>query len=250
MCCMATPTQGQTRITLVLFDGTCRRFQSVPIADSDPVETNAITSERMKATAKTLRRRARKKPACPSVISIQTNQGPGNRRWVTADLVDVIDGGCGLVSMTLLRSGSTVVVRGKLAEGHTADQLRAAVRWCIGKPDGTFRAGLQFLDGHSAFRPDPDYYEVLQLSPNADAETISRVYRILAARFHPDNTETGNSEKFIQLCEAHQILSDSDKRASYDVRHQAASSPAAEAKAPSPVGALRGWNAALGHPSL
>jgi curved DNA-binding protein CbpA len=32
-----------------------------------------------------------------------------------------------------------------------------------------------------------DYYEFLQISPNADADTIHRVYRFLAARLHPDN---------------------------------------------------------------
>ena len=209
---------------LVLLDGTCARRQSVLLDDSDPAGTNAITG------SVTRRRRARRKPASPAVVSIQTNEGTGIRRWVTANLVDVIDDGCGLVSMTLLRSGSTVVVRGKLAE----------VRWCIGKPDGTFRAGLQFLDNPQ------DYYEVLQLSAHADAETISRVYRMLAARFHPDNAETGNSEKFIQLCEAHQILSDPEKRARYDARHQTAAPAAAEAKVPWSVGTLRGWNAALG----
>ena len=37
-----------------------------------------------------------------------------------------------------------------------------------------------------------DYYEVLQISPNAEAETIQRVFRILAARYHPDNPETAS----------------------------------------------------------
>ena len=38
-----------------------------------------------------------------------------------------------------------------------------------------------------------DYYEVLQLSPKADQETIDRVYRMLVKRYHPDNQETGNN---------------------------------------------------------
>ena len=37
-----------------------------------------------------------------------------------------------------------------------------------------------------------DYYEVLQISPNADPDTVHRVYRFLAARFHPDNQKSGN----------------------------------------------------------
>ena len=37
-----------------------------------------------------------------------------------------------------------------------------------------------------------DYYEFLQISPNADQDTIHRVYRFLAARFHPDNPDSGD----------------------------------------------------------
>ena len=64
-----------------------------------------------------------------------------------------------------------------------------------------------------------DYYEVLQLSPNADAETIDRVFRILVKRYHPDNQDTGNTAKFNEVMEAHRILSDTEKRAAYDVHY-------------------------------
>ena len=36
-------------------------------------------------------------------------------------------------------------------------------------------------------KSDGDYYEVLQVSRNADFETIERVFRLLAKRYHPDN---------------------------------------------------------------
>lgn len=62
-----------------------------------------------------------------------------------------------------------------------------------------------------------DYYELLQISPNAEPETIHRVYRMLAMRFHPDNTATGNEKRFRQLLEAYQVLSDPERRAQYDV---------------------------------
>ncbi len=68
--------------------------------------------------------------------------------------------------------------------------------------------------------PFVDYYEALQLSPNADQETVQRVYRILAQRFHPDNGETGNEDTFRQLSEAYAELSDPERRAGYDVRHR------------------------------
>lgn len=64
-----------------------------------------------------------------------------------------------------------------------------------------------------------DYYEILQLSSNADHETIEKVYRMLAKRFHPDNPATGNSERFSQLKKAYDILADPVRRASYDVKH-------------------------------
>src|SRR5438105_3187548 len=41
-----------------------------------------------------------------------------------------------------------------------------------------------------------DHYEALQLSPNADSETVDRVYRILAKRYHPDNQQTGDAARF------------------------------------------------------
>jgi curved DNA-binding protein len=65
-----------------------------------------------------------------------------------------------------------------------------------------------------------DYYEFLQISPNADPETIHRVYRFLAARFHPDNPTTGDPEKFFQLKSAYDVLSDSTQRADYDNTYQ------------------------------
>jgi len=62
-----------------------------------------------------------------------------------------------------------------------------------------------------------DYYEVLQISPNADPDTVHRVYRLLAQRFHPDNQSTGDSERFRMLTEAYQILGHPERRAQYDV---------------------------------
>jgi curved DNA-binding protein CbpA len=61
-----------------------------------------------------------------------------------------------------------------------------------------------------------DYYEFLQISPNADLETVHRVYRYLAARFHPDNPTTANPEQFKLVRTAYDVLSDRMKRAEYD----------------------------------
>ncbi len=65
-----------------------------------------------------------------------------------------------------------------------------------------------------------DYYETLQLNPNADEETINRVFRILVKRYHPDNRDSGNTKKFNEVMDAYRILSDPEKRAAYDVRYE------------------------------
>jgi curved DNA-binding protein CbpA len=65
-----------------------------------------------------------------------------------------------------------------------------------------------------------DYYEILQVSSNAEIETINRVFRLLAQRFHPDNQQTGNENLFREILEAHTVLSDPEKRARYDVGYQ------------------------------
>jgi curved DNA-binding protein len=62
-----------------------------------------------------------------------------------------------------------------------------------------------------------DYYEVLQISASAEPETIHRVYRLHAQRFHPDNQETGNRTKFEEIAEAYAVLGDPERRAQYDV---------------------------------
>ena len=65
-----------------------------------------------------------------------------------------------------------------------------------------------------------DYYEVLQVSASAEIETIHRVYRLLAQRFHPDNNETGNPARFRLISEAYSVLSNPEERARYDVIHE------------------------------
>lgn len=70
-----------------------------------------------------------------------------------------------------------------------------------------------------ANQPWVDHYEALQLSPSADRETIERVYRLLAKRYHPDNDVSGDADLFNQVREAYEVLSDPDSRAAYDARY-------------------------------
>ena len=62
-----------------------------------------------------------------------------------------------------------------------------------------------------------DYYEVLQISPRAELETIKRVFKLLAVRVHPDNPLTGDAEQFRKLKEAYETLSDPSRRETYDL---------------------------------
>jgi curved DNA-binding protein CbpA len=65
-----------------------------------------------------------------------------------------------------------------------------------------------------------DYYEILEVSPSASPQTIERIFRELARRYHPDNLETGDRARFDSIVEANNTLKDADRRASYDAAHQ------------------------------
>ena len=66
---------------------------------------------------------------------------------------------------------------------------------------------------------DKDYYELLQISPNADPETVTRVFRLLAQRYHPDNPESGHEERFRDILEAYAVLNEPARRAQYDASY-------------------------------
>jgi curved DNA-binding protein CbpA len=76
--------------------------------------------------------------------------------------------------------------------------------------------------------PFENYYEALQLSPRADQVMINKAYRLLAAYYHPDHTQTGNEEKFKSVLRAHDVLSDPARRMQYDQEYarQMAQAPA------------------------
>ena len=63
-----------------------------------------------------------------------------------------------------------------------------------------------------------DYYEVLGVERNADADTIKKAYRKAAIKYHPDKNpgDKEAEEKFKEAAEAYDVLSNEDKRARYD----------------------------------
>ncbi len=151
---------------------------------------------------------------------------------VKARLVDASDWGVGIETVAPLEVGAEVVFLGDnnrvLGLGG---KKQARVVHCRLRDEGAYRTGCAFdeKEAHkrSTANPAPaesdveDHYELLQISPNADAETIQRVYRMLAQRFHPDNSDTGDEKVFQRVLHAYRILIDPEKRASYDVQHRA-----------------------------
>lgn len=87
-----------------------------------------------------------------------------------------------------------------------------------------------------------DYYEVLGLKKGASDDEIKRAYRKLAAKYHPDvNHDPGAEATFKEINEAHEVLSDPDKRARYDQFGFAGVDPNFNPNAGNPFGGFSGF---------
>ncbi|NNJ64931.1 MAG: DnaJ domain-containing protein, partial [Xanthomonadales bacterium] len=62
-----------------------------------------------------------------------------------------------------------------------------------------------------------DYYKIMGVGRDADADEIKRAYRKLARKYHPDVSKESNAEtRFKEIGEAYEVLKDPEKRAAYD----------------------------------
>ena len=63
-----------------------------------------------------------------------------------------------------------------------------------------------------------DYYSILGLDKDASNEEIKKAYRKMALKYHPDkNNEPGAEERFKEIAESYEVLSDADKKAAFDI---------------------------------
>lgn len=73
--------------------------------------------------------------------------------------------------------------------------------------------------GHQAnAKPKKDYYEILGVSRNADDRALKKAYRKMSLKYHPDrNKEKDAQERFVEISNAYEVLSDKKKREIYDL---------------------------------
>ncbi len=159
-----------------------------------------------------------------------TWRGPNSNTYATEGTgIDISSSGVGLECPVALKVGSIVFVESR--DGAVEGSFE--VVHCT-RRGSTYHVGLEAREEeehgeeqqHEAPRAaaspkpteeEPDYYETLQISPKADIQTIHRVFRIMALRFHPDNPETGDVEQFIRMKRAYAVLSDPERRREYDL---------------------------------
>ena len=134
--------------------------------------------------------------------------------------VDISDGGVGIESLTELKAGSIVHLQARDGSLEATCEVvhctRRGSKFLIGLE---FREETRKADRSVEEKPldgELNHYETLQISATADLQTIHRVFRMMALRFHPDNPETGDVEQFLRMKRAYWVLSDPDRRAEYD----------------------------------
>jgi len=142
-------------------------------------------------------------------------------------LVDFSSSGLRIEGTNQWNAGARIRISGEIqgSAGRIPIGGPCQVRWCSEVGRGIYHVGLTFENASDAppaaaemLGNSVDCYELLQVSRRADADTIRRVYHLMAQRYHPDNHETGNDELFRQIVKAHEVLSDPARRAAFDLQ--------------------------------
>jgi curved DNA-binding protein CbpA len=165
------------------------------------------------------RRKQRQLFDCSLEISWKDSQGIS--RTISAQAIDVSNSGIRVETSEPIEMHIEVYVRAE-RYGLTGS---TTIRHCS-RRGSKYVLGLEFNPNGASTASDEaeafvDYYELMQISLNAEPDTIHRVFRIMASRYHPDNAETGDNEKFLLLTKGYAVLSDPARRAAYDNIHQA-----------------------------
>jgi curved DNA-binding protein len=153
-------------------------------------------------------------------VCISWQDRSGRRQFCNVQGVDLSESGVMVESPMPLEVGSHVQMDAE-AFGFSGMALIRHCQW----RDSKYVIGLEFRGsrgkplGEVASEEFTDLYVLMQISPTAEADTLQRVYRLLAARYHPDNSQTGDLQKFLLLQKAHDTLTDPAKRAAYDAEY-------------------------------
>ncbi len=180
------------------------------------------------------RRRTRKQDQQVGAAEIEISPATGEKQVFSGRIVDLTEYGVGIETESPLNVGALVTIASQFFAADASAPVRrpARVIHCRLGDDGFYRTGFGFEEpaGPRTEKPFsaapaagslPDYYEMLQISSNADTEMIQRVFRLLAQRYHPDNAESGNDEVFRSILQAYRVLSDAEQRAAYDMKYRA-----------------------------
>jgi hypothetical protein len=182
---------------------------NAPLLDTAIPETNSPNGARLEA---------RNVTDCDVELTWKSEHG--EKIFGQCRAIDITENGVAVECPEALPLMSSVIIWAP--RFHVA--ALAQVRHCTWQ-GSIYVLGLRFLARTTTVQSDPyaaDHYELLRLSPGAEPETIERVYRKLAKRFHPDNPETGDAETFLRIAEAYRVLSDPGKRTAYDADRVAA----------------------------
>ena len=166
---------------------------------------------------------ARWEPRRPArgAYSLTWRGGDGKSYSAEASGLDISSAGVGIECASELKAGSIVYVQAK--DGSVKGDCE--VVHCT-RRGPKFHIGFELREEQKPMTEtarqtnrsdrEADHYETLQINSKADAQTIHRVYHMMAARFHPDNPETGNVEQFLRMKAAYAVLSDPARRMEYD----------------------------------